>query len=350
MKRICLISELLLPPFDEGMKIFTWHLARYLDDHFEFLALTNGADPVPGITAKNIQFGKGLVSRSLRQNVRGFEPDSLIYVPEAALTNYSMIRTAILGRAFPNVRRAVIGLQPRTLAWWGRTAAQLAQPLDVFVQSNKSVRYLAEVGVKARAIPSGVDPSRFCPLSRDERAALRKRYGFAHDAYVVSHVGHLVPSRNLDILGRILDSADVQVLIVGSTSTERDQQLADRLRRRGATIWTHVVEHIEEVYQMSDAYIFPVKDCYGAMEMPLSVLEALACATPVLATPFGALREHMADTGAVRFFETEEELERELAILRSDPPDTASICSQAAPFYWGSIFDILIKTLKDSTS
>ena len=34
-----------------------------------------------------------------------------------------------------------------------------------------------------------------------------------------------------------------------------------------------------------------------------AVLEALACGTPVLTTPFGALREHMADTGAVRFFE-----------------------------------------------
>ena len=116
-------------------------------------------------------------------------------------------------------------------------------------------------------------------------------------------------------LGRILDSADLHVLIVGSTSTERDQQLADRLQRRGATVWTHVVEHIEEVYQMSDAYIFPVKDRSGAMEMPLSVIEALACGTPVLTTPFGALREHMADTDAVRFFETAEELERELSIL-----------------------------------
>jgi glycosyltransferase involved in cell wall biosynthesis len=159
-----------------------------------------------------------------------------------------------------------------------------------------------------------------------------------------------VPSRNLDVLGRILDAADVQVLIVGSTSTERDQQLADWLQRRGATVWTHVVEHIEEVYQMSDAYIFPVKDCCGAMEMPLSVLEALACGTPVLTTPFGALREHMADTGAVRFFETAEELERELAILRSNPIDTASVCSKAAPFHWESIFDTFIVNLKDSTS
>jgi hypothetical protein len=138
MKRICLISEVLVPPFDEGMKIFTWQLARYLDDHFEFLALTNGTDPVPEITAKNVKFGKGLVSRSLRQNV--------------------------------------IGLQPRTLAWWGRAAAQLAQPLDVFVQSNKSVRDLAKIGIEARAIPSGVDPSRFHPISGDARVDLRKRY------------------------------------------------------------------------------------------------------------------------------------------------------------------------------
>ena len=37
--RVCLVTELLDEPFDEGMKVFSLNLARYLHRHAEALAI-----------------------------------------------------------------------------------------------------------------------------------------------------------------------------------------------------------------------------------------------------------------------------------------------------------------------
>jgi len=67
-------------------------------------------------------------------------------------------------------------------------------------------------------------------------------------------------------------------------------------------ILTEYLPHVEHLYQASDAYVFPVTSTDNAIEVPLSVLEALACDVPVVSTRFGGLprlfgeRQHPAVT------------------------------------------------------
>ena len=55
------------------------------------------------------------------------------------------------------------------------------------------------------------------------------------------------------------------------------------------------IENIEEVYQLSDLYIFPVEAKNGSIGMPLSIMEARGCGIPVLTTDFGSLKHYLDD-------------------------------------------------------
>jgi glycosyltransferase involved in cell wall biosynthesis len=83
--------------------------------------------------------------------------------------------------------------------------------------------------------------------------------------------------------------AGVKVILVGSTSTAQDEDLARWLSERGVRLIREYVPRIEEIYQLADAYVFPVVSEAAAIGVPLSVLEAMACNLPVVTTRFGGL-------------------------------------------------------------
>ena len=63
----------------------------------------------------------------------------------------------------------------------------------------------------------------------------------------------------------------------------------------GIVIIDRYIEHIEEIYQLSDLYIFPVEFKGGSIGLPLSLLEARACGIPVLTTEFGSAKKFLGN-------------------------------------------------------
>lgn len=105
-----------------------------------------------------------------------------------------------------------------------------------------------------------------------------------------------------------------KIVIVGSTSTSQDKQLKDDLENAGIKIIAGYIEHIEELYQLSDVYVFPVKNDHSAIEFPLSVLEAMACNLPVVTTTYGSLPDFFVQSSCFTYFSGQQEL---LSLVRS---------------------------------
>jgi glycosyltransferase involved in cell wall biosynthesis len=139
-------------------------------------------------------------------------------------------------------------------------------------------------------IPMGVDMEKFKPIREiDKKKRLRKKYGIPLESYSLLHIGHLKIDRNIEFL-RTLQNKDTQVIFAISTSTRKhdanQDQIKEDLISSGMILIDKYIENIEELYQLSDCYIFPVENPMAAISLPLSILEANACRIPVVTTPF----------------------------------------------------------------
>jgi glycosyltransferase involved in cell wall biosynthesis len=100
-------------------------------------------------------------------------------------------------------------------------------------------------------------------------------------------------------------------------------------------------DDIHEIYQAADLYFFPVSIRTGALEFPLSVIEACACGLPVLTTRFGALTEILEDGGGLEWFSRVSEITEKIEILRNGTVDTQA---KVVDLSWERMFDRYLST------
>jgi glycosyltransferase involved in cell wall biosynthesis len=157
-------------------------------------------------------------------------------------------------------------------------------------------------------LPPAFDIDRFSVATENEKIQLRRKYKIPLNKRVVLHVGHVRPTRNVSTFINVQRLKDVQVLIVDSTSTPQYGGLNEKLRKEGIVIFHRYIPDISEIYKLSDIYVFPVKDEIASINLPLSILEAMACGLPIITTRFGGIEGYFKDDNGFRYFNTEDEL------------------------------------------
>jgi glycosyltransferase involved in cell wall biosynthesis len=310
LKTLAVISEDLAPPLDEGFKKATVCLARAIAGlGIRTAVFTQGAGaparpelsmsapPASGPSWSELPRNKLLLGRTFADRLRAFGADAILYVPSAAATPMSLVRARFLRRQAGGVPVAVLSLQAREYPPAWLPLVRLARPDLVLTLSRRTCRVVERAGLKAGVVRLGVDSAVFRPAERGEKEEVRRRYHIP-DGKVILHVGHVSPRRNLELLTRAASAegqARRHLVIVASTSTSRDPEVRRRLEGRPVTFIDTYVERIEEIYRAADCYVFPTFCPGGAIEMPLSVLEALASGLPVVTTIFGGIPDVLSE-------------------------------------------------------
>jgi glycosyltransferase involved in cell wall biosynthesis len=155
-----------------------------------------------------------------------------------------------------------------------------------------------EAGINT--VPYGVDSERFAPSS-DVRAAVRRELGIG-DAPFIFTAGRLVRKKGFEYL---IDAAaslhDVPGLRVGiAGSGDLHDELAMRARAQGDRVMLFGNRSQDEIARFSaaaDIIVVPsVRDDAGNVDgLPNFALEALASATPVIASRAGGLPQAIDD-------------------------------------------------------
>jgi len=197
-------------------------------------------------------------------------------------------------------------------------------------------------------LPSGVDTSRFVPVDDARKKDLRRKHGVDEGAFVVLHVGHINRGRNVQIFETVARVGDIQVMLVGSTSTPHDEDLARQLKQAGVRLIREYVPHIEEIYQLADAYIFPVVSEDAAIGVPLSVLEAMACNLPVVTTPFGGLPGIFPKGNGFVYFNGENDLPASIDAVRR--LQQSSTRGMVEPYDWKNVASGAIEMIQSRKS
>ena len=348
--RICVVSDDLSGPPDEGCKKFTMRVARALSrDHDVALISTRG--PLSIRDARLAPAPRTFLSRKLRRELKHWRPEVIIYVARPSTTLNSFVRSRILKAYCPQAKVVLVGLQAWHHTALERRLIRLLRPELVCVQSVESRRYLESLGCFVKVLPSGVDTQVFQPVTPQQRRDLRIQYGLRTNLPVMLHVGHLQAGRGIRVLSDLAASGTCQAVLVASSSTRQESELAEELRAAGVTVVTDYQRHIEHWYQLADCYVFPVQSSANSIDVPLSVLEAFACDLPTVTTRFGDLfrlfgsREH---AGLV-FVDSSEELVREAT--RMSELHAKGNRDLALPYSWEIIAEALLdRTCSDQVS
>lgn len=305
-KRIVFITEYLNPPYDEGIKKTVYNLFLELDKKYELLVICRH-----GFNKENIKIVKTnplFLSYEVKELIRSFKPESLIYLPFQSSTFASYLRLRLLVKYSKNTPNILIALQPKPLKKWQQYLVNYLKPEIAFTPSPELKSFWDGKSIKNILMPLLTDLSVFKPLENKAlKKELRKKYELPIDAVIISHMGHLNEGRNLRSLIP-LQHENVQVVVVSSSSTPNDalgsNSLPADLENAGIIILNRYIDHIEEIYQLSDLYIFPVIKLNSSIGMPLSILEARSCGIPVISTDYGSIRHFLEnDQGGIIYSE-----------------------------------------------
>ena len=145
---------------------------------------------------------------------------------------------------------------------------------------------------KVEVIGNGVDIARFEPLDRD---AARRKLGLPEHTRVIVSVGNLIPEKGFQLLIPAVaevarNYSDVRLYVVGKGPLRRDLEALTRkcgVAERVVFVGARPNEELKLWFSAAE-----VSCLISSREgWPNVVLESLACGTPVLATPVGAVPE-----------------------------------------------------------
>jgi len=170
---------------------------------------------------------------------------------------------------------------------------------SIVALADKHRQYLIEhegiLPEKIAIIPNGVDIKRFSPLSNEDRLKVRERLNIRVESIVVSIVAALRPEKNHTLFLRAASKVlgnfkDFIFLIIGDGPQRGNlERFSVELGLEGKVRFLGIRDDVEELLGITDIAVlcsYPVVETF-----PLSILEAMSCGVPVVATDVGSIGE-----------------------------------------------------------
>jgi glycosyltransferase involved in cell wall biosynthesis len=194
---------------------------------------------------------------------------------------------------------------PRSTAIYRQIEQQLARRTDRLIAVSDEVRdELVDLGVAPadhfEVVPLGFDlkPFEVAPIDRDRRRKrLRGELDIAPDDQLVTLIARLVPIKRVDRFLRVARSlaaqrSDMHFLVVGDGELRGQLQASpEAVALDGCLTWAGFRRDIPDICFASDAIVL-TSDNEGT---PVSLIEARAAGTPVVATRVGGVASVVQD-------------------------------------------------------
>lgn len=239
-----------------------------------------------------------------------------------------------------------------------RVEKQLAQSADHILaaterEKDQLIKHYGTHPGKIGVVPCGVNLDLFRPINRKTS---RLQLGFASDEFIVLYVGRFAHLKGIDRLMAAISYLDhhcgIRLVVVGGDGDESPEEhhLRDLCKELGIQDRVLFAGRIDQrdlppYYSASDVLVLPSEyESFG-----LVALEALACGTPVVATPVGALPDIIQEriNGHVLADGSPESIARGIepfiAKVPSNPVRPAIIRSSVTAFDWAVVTSDILR-------
>jgi glycosyltransferase involved in cell wall biosynthesis len=322
--KVCLVGDF-SENLDEGMKGVAHHLAHNLARIHRTLEV-------------NI---RRPVELAVWYKFKDFQPDVIHYLSGPSPISFVFLKTLMLACKVSSNHK-VCSVMSATQPWLPLNSISFLRKLKpdlILVQSIQSEMYFKNMDFFTKYLPNGVDIEKFRPAEENLKKALRIKYGLKENEFILLHVGPIRANRGLQELKAVARLRDCKVLLAGSTTSPLEEDVLVDLSKGGCIIWRKYIEKIEEIYQLSDLYVFPVRDRLGSIETPLSVLEAMSCNLPVVTTRFGGLTRMFSEKNGFHFLGGKSLIREAVEDIRNNDLCRNDIAtrSMVLPYSWRNI-------------
>lgn len=350
MERVLLVTRPIAPPWDEGSKNFAFYLAKNTTD-IEFGLLTNGILPdLPKnihqksiYTSNNFSYLQKIrLIKNLRKLRNDFEILHYLFTPTK--------QNSFLIKSFINSKQNKF----KTI----QTVATLREDLYsdeeikkllfgdlIITYSDYAKNKLEKLGFKnVKRIYPGIDIELY--RNKGKNPAYLKKYGFSESDFIINFSGEYVRLGAMDIvvqsfieISKIIPEARLSLALrlKNKQDTEKKKEVVEILKKNNllekVAFHDDAKYNVFELYNMADISAFPVRDMKGKFDVPLAVIETMACEKPVIISDIPILKEFAKEDNSVRIKRDNiEELNSAILDLYKNPEKRMRIGKTARQF------------------
>ncbi len=314
-KKILLVTRPIALPWDEASKNFAYNLAVNSPD-FEFTLLTNGIIPdlpknvhqKPIYTSNSFDFFQKIkLLKFLRKSKDDFDILHYIFTPTK--------QNSFLLKKFARSERA------KTIQTIATLRKDLFKDNDFkkILFADKIVTYskyaknrLNNMGFSnVEQIYPGIDLELYKPALKDTK--LLTTYNLQQDDFIVTYPGEFVRlGATDDIVSMIFQYTSILVRnktkiifacrVKNKKDVEKKEEIQNKLKEKGLLDLVRFPETfmtLDKMLNASDLVIFPIREMKGKFDVPLVVVEAMACGKPVIISDLPILREFANNQNSV---------------------------------------------------
>ncbi len=178
--------------------------------------------------------------------------------------------------------------------------------------SDYSKNKLTKMGFSnVERIYPGIDLEIYC--SQEKNPEHLKKYGFGDSDFIINFTGEYVRNDAMDTvvqsfieISKIIPEAKLSlaVRIKNKEDAAKKKEVVEIFQKNN--LLERVIFHddgkyeMPDIYNLSDISIFPVKNMQGKFDVPLAVIEAMACEKPVIISNLPLLEEFAKEENSVR--------------------------------------------------
>ena len=359
-KRILLLTRPICPPWDEGSKNFAYTLAKHASD-FEIHLLTHGrveGSPETVIqhdiySSPKLDFKQKLRLFNFLRKANDFDIIHSLFTP-------TKINSFFIRRVLKNKNIKFI-----------QTVATLREDLykdedfkkilfgDVIIAySDYAKEKLERIGFQnVKRIYPGIDIERYSPAPK--KIILMDKYGIKDGDFVINFTGEYARLGAIDdVVESFIDLAgenknfhlQLACRIKNKADAKKKEGIIAKLRNAGC--FERVSFPDDQSYEMPDIYnlcdisIFPVRTMAGKFDIPLAVIEAMACGKPVIASNIDRLGYFLNAENSILINPGDRETLKEKILYLYNNPEARKELGGKGVKYARENFDI-IKIVKE---
>ncbi len=309
LKKILLITRPISPPWDEASKNFAFYLTKNIGNDFEINLMTKGnvADLAQNVIQHPVYTTAEIAQFNLEQKLRS------IYFQFTSrkkfdINHYFFTPTKLNSFLIKNFLKPFKGKTIQTVAalredlWSDDDIKKIMFADIVITYSDYAKNKLQSLGFNnVKRIYPGIDLQKFQPQMKN--LEVMSNFKINQSDFVIAYPGEYTRLDATDDIVEMLPELFKKIpnakfmfacRIKNNRDAEKKDEIVKKLNEQNVSdrvIFTDTFSEMPKLYNVADLIIFPVRNMKGKFDVPLAVIEAMACAKPVIISNLPILQE-----------------------------------------------------------